>query len=103
MPRRSHKRSCRSKSHRSKSHSKSRSRRRSKSRSRSHSHSKGKGTTFYCVGCRKKVHCPAADICLGKDVRGRPRLVGDCKCGQTVYRYVKFNQASAMLKKYGKC
>lgn len=62
---------------------------------------------FYCVACRKKVMLPASDICVkvykNKKTGTSPALVGQCKCGTNVTKFIKRDSVAAMRQKYGSC
>ena len=59
-----------------------------------------KETQFYCLKCRKRYIAKASDIEFETDKRGRPRLVGWCKCGTLSYKYVPYSEESKLKKKY---
>ena len=62
--------------------------------------SKLKTTEFYCVACRKRINAKKHDIQLEDDKRGRARLVGLCKCGCTMYKYVKESAVKTLSKRF---
>jgi hypothetical protein len=61
---------------------------------------------FYCVKCRKTVTLPASDIkvTVYKNARfagGSPALVGECKCGTKVTKFIKHDDKEKLKSKYG--
>lgn len=61
---------------------------------------------FYCVKCRKTVSLSASDIkvVVYKNARfanGSPALVGECKCGTKVTKFIKHDDKEKLKTKYG--
>ena len=61
---------------------------------------------FYCVKCRNTVTLPASDIKVivyknARLVNGSPALVGECKCGTKVTKFIKHDDKEKLTKKYG--
>ena len=64
-------------------------------------------TEFFCVKCRCTVKLPSSNICVkvyknARFVNGSPALVGECKCGTKVTKFIKHDDKDKLEKKYGK-
>lgn len=62
-----------------------------------------KTNQFYCVSCKKKVTCNAADTCVVKTKNGRSALKSKCRCGCKLYKFISDASAPRMRSKRGKC
>ena len=65
-------------------------------------------TEFFCVKCRKTIKLSSSDICVkvyknARFVNGSPALVGECKCGTKVTKFIRHDDKDKLEKKYGKC
>ena len=66
-----------------------------------------KENEFYCVGCRKRVKIPVANMCVKMNHTSKrtvPTLIGKCeKCKCKLNKFIKNDSVSEMTKKYGAC
>ena len=64
-------------------------------------------TEFFCVKCRSTVKLQTNNIKVkvyknSRFVNGSPALVGKCKCGTNVTKFICHDDKEKLEKKYGK-
>ena len=65
-------------------------------------------TQFFCVKCGKTIKLPPSNICVTvyknpRFVNGSPALVGKCKCGTNVTKFIRHDDKDKLEEKYGMC
>jgi len=65
-------------------------------------------TEFFCVKCRSTVKLQTSNISVkvyknARFVNGSPALVGKCKCGTNVTKFIRHDDKEKLEKKYGTC
>jgi hypothetical protein len=65
-------------------------------------------TEFFCVKCRSTVKLQSSNISVkvyknARFVNGSPALVGKCKCGTNVTKFIRHDDKDKLEKKYGTC